>query len=80
MKLTIEVPFASEAAARKALSALKGELSFQGRAKASLSQRKNTVIVMITAEDVASLHATAGSYLRALKVVTAVHARAERQQ
>ena len=72
MKLTIEVPFKTEQAAKKALTALKGELTFQGRAKVSLTQRKNTVTVGIEAEDLASLHAAAGSQLRALKVVTAV--------
>ena len=77
MKLTIEVPFKTESLAKKALAALKGELTFQGRAKASLTQRKNIITVAIAAEDLASLHAAAGSQLRALKVVTGVQKFAE---
>ena len=77
MKLTIEVPFKTESLAKKALAALKGELTFQGRAKASLTQRKNTITAAIEAEDLASLHAAAGSHLRALKVVTGVQKFAE---
>ena len=77
MRLTIEVPFKTESMAKKALAALKGELTFQGRAKASLIQRKNTITVAIEAEDLASLHAAAGSQLRALKVVTGVQKFAE---
>jgi len=77
MRLTIEVPFKSEPAAKKALAALRGELTFQGRAKASLTQRKNRIIVAIDAEDLASLHAAAGSQLRALKVIMGVQRFAE---
>jgi len=77
MKLTIEIPFKTESMAKKALAALKGELTFQGRAKASLIQRRNTITAAIEAEDLASLHAAAGSHLRALKVVTGVQKFAE---
>lgn len=72
MRLIIEVPFSTERKAKKALAALKGELTFQGRAKASLTLRDDIIKVEIEAEDLASLHAAASSHLRALKVVTAV--------
>lgn len=77
MKLTIEVPFSSKSVAKKALTALRGELTFQGRAKASLIQRENVIQVNITADDLASLHAAASSQLRALKVITGVQTFAE---
>ena len=72
LRTIIEIDFPSVSRARKALAALKGELTFQGRAKASLNQRKEKVVVEISADDVSSLHATTSSYMRALKVITTV--------
>lgn len=72
MKATIEVPFKSAAEIESAMAALKSEVDFKGRASAKLEHKDKLMIIEITADDVSSLHATASSFMRALKVILAV--------
>lgn len=72
MKVMIEIPFASEKEAKEAHSALQSETSFQKRATSALKLNGKTLTIEIKSEDLASLHATTASYMRALKVMSAV--------
>ncbi|MEM3408231.1 MAG: KEOPS complex subunit Pcc1 [Candidatus Micrarchaeia archaeon] len=69
IKLTIEMPFNNKKELDDAYKSLQPELEFKGRAKISLSKSDKTLIILITADDLASLHAAVGSQLRALKVI-----------
>ncbi|MCS7109268.1 MAG: KEOPS complex subunit Pcc1 [Candidatus Micrarchaeota archaeon] len=81
IKLTIEMPFKSKKELDDSYKALLPELEFKGRAKIELKKERgknrNILIIKIEAEDLASLHAAAGSQLRALKVITGVQNFAE---
>lgn len=70
--MVISIPFSSEKDADVAVSVLQSEAEFKGRASADVSRDGKKVIIKIAAEDISSLHATAGSFMRALKVVLAV--------
>ena len=77
--LTISMPFKSKEDAHKAYLSLRPELDFKGRAKITLEEvaEKRQVRIRIEADDLPSLHAAAGSQLRALKVITGVQNFAE---
>ncbi|MEM3455236.1 MAG: KEOPS complex subunit Pcc1 [Candidatus Micrarchaeia archaeon] len=77
IKLTIEMPFSTKKELDDAYKALQPELEFKGRAKINLSKSDKTLIILITADDLASLHAAVGSQLRALKVIKGVQNFAE---
>ena len=72
MRTEIEIPFSSAKAAGSAFKALQSEVEFQKRAHSSISLNENVLVIKIEAPDIASLHATASSFFRALKVLTAV--------
>lgn len=74
IKMTIEMPFKDNKEMEEAYESLLPELEFKGRAKIGLEKltKEAKLIITITAEDLASLHAAAGSQLRALKVITGV--------
>lgn len=72
LEMEIKVPFGNDEDAERALEALKGELSFQKRAKAGIERKGNIILIKISAEDLSALHAMAGSFLRALKVICSV--------
>ena len=72
MKIIIEVPYETKAVAQSALKAMESELSFQKRASSKMESKGNVVTITVEAKDAASLHAAAGSFLRALKIVEAV--------
>jgi len=75
MKAVIEIPFESNEMAKNAFQALEGELTFKKRAKPEIKQDKNKVIITIHADDISSLHATTGTFMRALKVVLSVQSK-----
>lgn len=77
IKLTIEMPFSSKKELDDAYKSLQPELDFKGRARISISKSNQNIIISITAEDLASLHAAVGSQLRALKVIKGVQNFAE---
>jgi len=69
MKTNIIIPFASDEDAQHAISILKSEVDFKGRATAHLSREGNSLIISISADDISALHATTSSFMRALKVI-----------
>jgi tRNA threonylcarbamoyladenosine modification (KEOPS) complex Pcc1 subunit len=75
MKAVIEVPFEGETLAKNAFKVLQGELTFKKRAKPEVKISGRTVVVTILADDIASLHAATGSFMRALKVILSVQSR-----
>lgn len=77
-RITIEIPFKSNKEVENALKELKPELDFKGRAKIEIKKSdQTTLLVLITAEDLSSLHAAVGSQLRALKIIKGVQDFAE---
>lgn len=72
MEIVITIPLCSERDAESAIAALQSEVEFKGRASAAVSRDGKKVTIRIAAEDISSLHATAGSFMRALKVILAV--------
>lgn len=72
METIINIAFESKERAEEVKKGLEGELTFQGRANASIEVNDKQLSVKINGPDLASLHATAGSYFRALKIILAV--------
>ena len=72
METIINIEFESKEQAEEVKQGLMGETTFQGRATASIEAKEKVLSVKITGPDLAALHATTGSYFRALKIILAV--------
>jgi tRNA threonylcarbamoyladenosine modification (KEOPS) complex Pcc1 subunit len=55
-----------------ACKALESETDFKGKAEIKIKKEPEALVVDISSEDLSSLHAAAGSILRALKVIASV--------
>ena len=71
MSVRIRVPMPGKGI-EEACKALESEVEFKGKSRISLCGDKGALVVDISSDDVSSLHAAAGSMLRAIKVVLSV--------
>lgn len=74
MRTTIEVDFPSTKIAKAAQRAILIEAGQQKKSFSKILRRRNELKIVIDAQDIAALHATVGSFMRALKVFLAVAA------
>ena len=77
LKAVIEVPYPSASHAKKARKALEQETAFKKRSRTTLGIKGENLKITIQAEDLVALHATANSYLRLLKIISATMKKAE---
>lgn len=76
IKTTIELELNSAKAAEAAQKTLKIEAGQQRRSVSKISRDGKKLRIVIEARDIAAAHATIGSFMRALKVFTAIAAHA----
>ena len=67
----LRVPFSSAEKARTAAKSLEKEIGFRSKCAGSAECEESVLVVRIEADNLASLHASANSALRLLKVVNA---------
>lgn len=77
LRVTLEIPFSSNKIADEIIKVLESE-KFQKRANSSIDRKGDKVIVTIVSQDLAALHATVNSFMRALKVIQGVLSLKER--
>ena len=78
LECIIEVPFSSRKEAADAAKSLEKELGFRSKSEGSVECEGETLRLKVSAESLASLHASANNALRLLKVVQAAFAAAKR--
>jgi tRNA threonylcarbamoyladenosine modification (KEOPS) complex Pcc1 subunit len=72
MKATLDIQFANEKIARKALNSLKQETSFKKRSDSRIRVKGNALLISIEAKEFPAMRATVHSYLRLLNVIFSV--------
>ena len=72
LKIEIEAEFPDELSAKAAAEGLAHESKIEGRSSAKVSLENKKLTIVITAQDVVSLRASANSYLRTLQAIDGI--------